>query len=67
MEADPRLKQAMDAMDWFNLNRDWLVCASRSYFSHDKSLETFDKLKELDAAREHLRQMYLGQPPLREP
>lgn len=65
MKNDPRLKQAMDAMDWFNVNREWLEQATAHWFSHDKGLEIFDKLRELDDAREQLRQMYVGASPAR--
>lgn len=60
MKNDPRLKQAMDAMDWFNSNRVWLAEFAARSFSHQKGLEISDKLKELDDAREGLRQMYVG-------
>jgi hypothetical protein len=59
MKNDPRLKQAMDAMDWFGSNREWLVRATANWYSHEKGLEIFDKLRVLDAAREQLRQMYV--------
>lgn len=60
MENDPRLKQAMDAMDWFAANREWLPQAASQWYSHERGLEMHDKLRELDAAREQLRQMYVG-------
>lgn len=63
MKNDPRLKQAMDAMDWFNSNREWLAKAAAHWYSHEKGMEIFDKLRELDAAREQLRQMYVDGAP----
>jgi hypothetical protein len=63
MKTDPRLlKQAMDVMDWFSSNRQWLVEAAVTGHSYTKSVEMSDKLSELDTSREHLRQMFISAP-----